>query len=301
MTPIQTIVLLVLAASSEASRTRNRVQKVQKTARKSQPAEKHNSTKAGVSSKALQVCMGEMFDMMQNPEQQRTATRCEKEGKFVELVLADMQKDDEPAAKAAIEKLFTKCGPKDCASAVAPQLIEMLRLSGAGVSRKCQDEITKTQSDEKLVTAAVRCDQTNKISEQTLAALDAGNLTTAQSFAEQALEKCQNVSTVCAKAAAPAVLNTAMMRAQEEQAMEAMMNSAPVMIIQPVIMVEAEGAPDSKGNKKAFSLLSMAASGHKKQFRRFQMRGAKATALLQVGTHHGPWISELLVQLAIRQ
>jgi len=309
MNATQTLVLLLVALGSQtdASRTRKLVQKLEKTASSklkktaSLQGVEPNSTKAGGNEKSSQVCMRKMFEMMQDPEQQKNAAKCEKDGKFVDQVIADLQKDDEASAKAGVEKLFAKCGPQDCASTVAPQIIQMLRFSGAGVSSKCQGEIKKSQSEDKFITDARMCDEKNKISEQALAALDAGNITTAQGFAQQALETCQNISKACAHAAAPAVLNTAMMRAQEEEAMETMLNSAPVMIIQPVIMVEANGVQDSNGHKRDLSLLNMAASGHKKQFRRAQIRGAKTTALLQVGSHHGPWISELLVQLALRK
>merc|ERR1719454_2538425 len=148
---------------------------------------------------------------------------------------------------------------------------------------------------------AGNCDAKGNISEHTLSALDAGNLTAARTFSEQALVQCMHVSKDCAHQAAPAFLNTAMMHVMEERAMEQMLNSQPIMVIQPVIMVEGPIVQEGKGSKKSLSLLSMAASTHKKQFRRANVRGAKTTALLQVGTRQGPWISELLVKLATKQ
>merc|ERR1719335_815627 len=211
--------------------------------------------------------MGKMFDMMQHIDQQKSAAKCEKEGKYVESVLADIQKDDDTAAKAQVETLFTKCAgqPKDCADRAAPQLIEMLRLSGAAVSEKCRAEIKKPQEDEKLMIEAGNCDAKNNISEHTLSALDAGNLTLARSFSEKALVQCMHISKDCAHQAAPAFLNTAMMHVMEERAMEQMLNSQPIMVIQPVIMVEGPIVQDGKGqqkSKKSLSLLSMAASTH---------------------------------------
>merc|ERR1719473_1462381 len=150
--------------------------------------------------------------------------------------------------------------------------------------------------------AAGNCDAKNKISENTLAAVDAGNMTSAQGFAQQALVQCMNISKACAHQAAPAFLNTAMMHVMEERAMEQMLNSQPIMVIQPVIMVEGPMVQEGQNqHKKSLSLLSMAASTHKKQFRRANVRGAQTTALLQAGTHEGPWISELLVKLAVQK
>jgi len=293
-------IFLMLVVTIDAARH----QPAQKKLEKSAPSV--NTTllaKADADEKTMQSCMGKMFDMLQHVDQQKNAAKCEKEGKFVEQVIADIQKDDESDAKAQVEKLFSKCAslPKECATGVAPQLIEMLRLSGAAVSQKCRDEIRKPQEDEKLMIAAGNCDQKNNISESTLGALNSGNLKGAQSFSEEALVKCMNVSKACAHQAAPAFLNTAMMHVMEERAMEEMLNSQPVIVVQPVIMVEGP-IPDGKGQpKKSLSLLSMAASTHKKVFRRANVRGAKTTALLQVGTHQGPWISELLVKLAVQK
>lgn len=298
MACIRTIVLLVVAA--QAARHQPAQKKLEKST-----SSKGNATTSKVEAeeKTMEMCMGKMFDIMQHVDQQKTAAKCEKDGKFVDQVIADIQKDDESAAKTQVEMLFTKCAslPKDCADRVAPQLIQMLRLSGAAVSKTCRAEIKKPQEDEKLMVAAGNCDAKNNISDHTLGALDAGNISTAQSFAEQALVKCMNVSKDCAHQAAPAFLNTAMMHVMEERAMEEMLNSQPIMVIQPVIMVEGPIVQEGKGSKKSLSLLSMAASTHKKQFRRANVRGAKTTALLQVGTHQGPWISELLVKLATKQ
>merc|ERR1719335_1070337 len=112
---------------------------------------------------------------------------------------------------------------------------------------------------------AGKCDQKNNISEQTLDALNAGNVSAAQGFAQQALVQCMNVSKSCAHQVAPAFLNSAMMHVMEERAMEEMLNSGPIMVIQPVIMVEGPIVQEGKGqqkSKKSLSLLSMAASTH---------------------------------------
>eukprot|EP00746_Dinoflagellata_sp_MGD_P160350 gnl/MRDRNA2_/MRDRNA2_87054_c0_seq1.p1 gnl/MRDRNA2_/MRDRNA2_87054_c0~~gnl/MRDRNA2_/MRDRNA2_87054_c0_seq1.p1 ORF type:complete len:324 (-),score=102.55 gnl/MRDRNA2_/MRDRNA2_87054_c0_seq1:26-910(-) len=293
MACIRTLLMLVVAV--QAAR--------QQPAQKKLAVASKNATlsKAEAEEKVMETCMGKMFDMMQSIDQQKNAAKCEKEGKYVENVIADIQKEDDTAAKAQVETLFTKCAgqPKDCADRAAPQLIEMLRLSGAAVSKKCRDEIKKPQEDEKLMMEAGNCDQKSNISEHTLSALDAGNLTAARSFSEQALVQCMHISKDCAHQAAPAFLNTAMMHVMEERAMEQMLNSQPIMVIQPVIMVEGPMVQEGP-HKKSLSLLSMAASTHKKQFRRANVRGAKTTALLQVGTHQGPWISELLVKLATK-
>jgi len=298
----------VAAEAARQAPAQKKLEKAEPAKNSTEPAK--NNTQPSMEEQALvkkektmQMCMGKMFDMMQHIDQQKNAAKCEKEGKFVQQVIADIQKDDDAAAKKEVETLFTKCAslPADCAAETAPQLIEMLRLSGAAISDKCRDEVKKPQENEKLMLAAGNCDAKHNISENTLSAVDAGNMTSAQGFAQQALTECMNVSKVCAHQAAPAFLNTAMMHVMEERAMEEMLNSGPVMVIQPVIMVSPEQiAPDSK-NKKALSLLSMAASTHKKQFRRANVRGAKTTApvMLQVGTHQGPWISELLVKLAV--
>jgi len=302
-------ILLMLVVTADAARHQPAQKKLEKSAPSKNVTTSKNATllhKADAEEKTMQVCMGKMFDMLQHVDEQKNAAKCEKEGKFVEQVITDIQKDDESAAKAQVEKLFTKCAslPKDCATGVAPQLIEMLRLSGAAVSTKCRDEIKKPQEDEKLMIESANCDQKNNISENTLGALNNGNISAAQGFSEQALMKCMNVSKACAHQAAPAFLNTAMMHVMEERAMEEMLNSQPVIVVQPVIMVEGpvQMVEDGKGqHKKALSLLSMAASTHKKEFRRANVRGAQTTALLQVGTHQGPWISELLVKLAVQK
>jgi hypothetical protein len=301
MACIRAFVLLVVAV--QAARQQPAQKKLEKSA-SSKNATISNATisKAENEEKIMQNCMGKMFDMMQHVDEQKNAAKCEKEGKFVEKVLAEIEKDDDAAAKTQVETLFTKCAsiPKDCADRAAPQLIEMLRLSGAAVSEKCRTEVKKPQQDEKLMMEAGNCDQKSNISEHTLSALDAGNLTAARQFSEKALVQCMHISKECAHQAAPAFLNTAMMHVMEERAMEQMLNSQPIMVIQPVIMVEGPIVQDGK-QKKSLSLLSMAASTHKKQFRRANVRGAKTTALLQVGTQHGPWISELLVKLATRK
>jgi hypothetical protein len=299
--------LLLLVVSAEAARVAPVQKKLEKAENTTKPAkvdEKTLEKEKALEKKdeTLKMCMSKMFDMLQHPDQQKNAAKCEKDGKFVDQVIGDIQKDDEAAAKAQVNQLFTKCAslPTDCAAEVAPQLIEMLRLSGAAVSKKCRDEIQKPQEDEKLMTEASNCDSKMNISESTLSALNAGNLTKAQGFSEQALTQCMHVSKDCAHQAAPAFLNTAMMHVMEERAMEEMLNSAPVMVIQPIIMVTPDQIAPAKGqHKKALSLLSMAASTHKKQFRRAHVRGSKTTALLQVGSHQGPWISELLVKLAV--
>jgi hypothetical protein len=298
MAGIRTLLLLVVAVQA------TRHQPAQKKLENKAASKNATISKAETEEKVMEMCMGKMFDMMQKVDEQKNAAKCEKEGKYVENVITDIQKDDDTAAKAQVETLFTKCAsqPKECADRAAPQLIEMLRLSGAAVSEKCRAEIKKPQTDEKLMMAAGNCDAKSNISEHTLSALDAGNLTAARSFSEQALVQCMRVSKDCAHQAAPAFLNTAMMHVMEERAMEQMLNSQPIMVIQPVIMVEGPIVQEGQGqHKKSLSLLSMAASTHKKQFRRANVRGAKTTALLQVGTHQGPWISELLVKLAIKQ
>jgi hypothetical protein len=305
MASIRALVLLVVAV--QAARQQPAQKKLEKSASKNATISKasKNATisKAETEEKVMQMCMDKMFNMMQHIDEQKNAAKCEKEGKFVEKVVADIEKDDDAAAKAQVETLFTKCAsmPSDCADRAAPQLIEMLRLSGAAVSDKCRAEVKKPQEDAKLMMEAGNCDSKNNISEHTLSALDAGNLTAARGFSEKALVQCMHISKECAHQAAPAFLNSAMMHVMEESAMEQMLNSQPIMVIQPVIMVERPIVQDAKGQQKqTLSLLSMAASTHKKQFRRASMRGAKTTALLQVGTHHGPWISELLVKLAIK-
>jgi len=328
MVYIRTLTLLLLVVATQATRqapTQKKIEKSEPATNSTEPA-KNNTLPAKVEEKALekkanntqlakvdekaleeeqtmQMCMKKMFDMMQNIDQQKNAAKCEKEGKFVEQVIAAIQKDDDATAKAQVEKLFTKCAdlPAECAAQTAPKLIEMLRLSGATVSAKCREEIKKNEQDEKLQIEAAKCDDQNKISENTLTAVDKGNITLAQTISQQALTQCLHVDKDCAHQAAPAFLNTAMMHLMEERAMEQMMSQGPMIVLQPVIMVAPEqAAPGAKGqHKKALSLLSMAASTHKKQFRRASMRGAKTTALLQVGTHQGPWISELLVKLAI--
>jgi hypothetical protein len=175
--------LLLLVVSAEAARVAPVQKKLEKAENTTKPAkvdEKTLEKEKALEKKdeTLKMCMSKMFDMLQHPDQQKNAAKCEKDGKFVDQVIGDIQKDDEAAAKAQVNQLFTKCAslPTDCAAEVAPQLIEMLRLSGAAVSKKCRDEIQKPQEDEKLMTEASNCDSKMNISESTLSALNAGTL-----------------------------------------------------------------------------------------------------------------------------
>lgn len=230
-----------------------------------------------------------MLEQLQSPAMQSFTHKCEDEGKYSNRVVDALKKDDRKKALSDAVELFEKCGKfsKACAEKTAPGLVEQVRLSGMTVSDTCRQQTKKLQSDKEHLKAAGECDKKGKFSEKVMESLGKDDLPTAVDAAEESLTTCMKLSKECAHQVAPILVNSVVQRAMEEIAMAAQMEAAPVLVVeQPVLVIVQPGKDMSLLG--SFSKTNKATSGH------------KSPSFLQKDVRTLPWVSKLLVRLALQ-
>jgi hypothetical protein len=256
------------------------------------------------------------FQDLQTPETQAAAQKCEEAGQYTDKAITALQAVDEKKAIEHVHEAFEKCGKfsKTCAAAVAPRLVQEMRISGVAVSDACKNEYDKIQKDEKVLAQTQECDNKEKLAEKALTALSNGQGDDAIEATTQGLEKCMNISKTCAFQLAPVVVNSIVMRAMAEAAITQVLVAQPVLVVdaEPVVIVENDGTADPPAmqvSQKKPSLLQMAVSirpaGKSYKKRNSMVREAAVTteSLVQTSqSHHSKHsVSKLLLNLLAQQ
>lgn len=283
-------VLVVLAAVAQGFRHRNASERVAAFAARTA----RNQTKEMVSPQpkegTLEACRRQMVENLQTPAMQSFSKNCEDTGHYSKRVVDALQKDDRKMAFTEATELFEKCGKlsKTCAERMAPGLVEEVRLSGMTVSDECRAQTEKFQRDKEHLEAAAECDKKAKFSEKVMASLEKEDLPTAVDTTKESLTTCMKLSKKCAHEVAPILVNSVVLRAMQEAAMEEAMEAqqVPILVVeQPVVMVVREGKDMSLLGK---FMTQTSSSVH------------KSPSFLQKDAKILPRVSKLVLQLALQ-
>lgn len=214
-------------------------------------------------------CEKEMFLMMMNQTRLERSQKCEQSGGHVNRSILALQHGDTKAASKSVVQTFVDCASLStaCAEAMAPGLVQKMRLSGVTVDHQCElaaknldDGTHKPATNATAVTAACEKNTTRKLIGQ----LQHDDLEAAMLEAQQGLEFCNGVSGPCDFQLAPMLVTQIMEEheAQEEaHALHALFDGLRAAQQFKAKMSAKDSAKNStQGHKAPLSLVSLATS-----------------------------------------
>jgi len=107
------------------------------------------ASRSGKQAPQLSPKCKEELKKFQTKERVQASTACEKKHEYPQQAIKHLQDGDKPAAVSVIEESFQKCAKlsEQCASELAPVVIQQLLFSGAAVTDSCKQKVTKIQSN----------------------------------------------------------------------------------------------------------------------------------------------------------
>lgn len=180
------------------------------------------------------------------------AAKCEKENALSDQVITSLQAAKLPEATALTQQAFEKCAnfSSTCAAAVAPGVVQELRLSGVALQAECKKTVSKAQSDKTAMKGVRECETKEGIAEGMIRALNTGDMDGAIVAAESGLTKCMKLTPACAFQVSPVLVNQVITMSQ--------MNTGGGMM--PVFVRSALQAA-SKADRAKTSLVGLATRG----------------------------------------
>lgn len=214
-------------------------------------------------------CEKEMFLMMMNRTRMEGSQKCEQSAGHVNHSIVALQHGDTKAATASVIHTFVDCASMStkCAQAMAPDVVQKMRLSGVTVDHKCELEAKHLHDEDgtrkPAKNATVACEKNTVL--KMIGGLQHEDVDAAMSEAQQGLKSCNSISSPCDFQLAP-MLVTQIVDEHEEQE-EAHALKALFAGLRKAQQVQAKMSATTsskegtkKGHKVPLSLVSLATS-----------------------------------------
>jgi hypothetical protein len=171
-------------------------------------------------------CGKEMLFMAMNRTRLVKSQKCEQEAGHTNRSIAALQRGDTKAASEAVIQTFHDCASLStkCAEAMAPGIVQKMRLSGVTVDHQCELVAKRLDGDAhaRISNATETCEKNSTRS--LIAQLQHDDLDGAMGVAQKGLEACNGLAAPCGFQLAP-LLVTQVMAAHEAEEENLMFNA----------------------------------------------------------------------------